>query len=76
MWKLERNGLLVPQGPEDPHGASAKGDPMSSPLSGHYHTLPAGTQLPPGLGIVGDGQDVGGSRAPTHHTIYPSSDDL
>ena len=25
-----------------------------------------------GLAVVADGEDVGGSHSPTHHTIYPA----
>jgi hypothetical protein len=39
---------------------------------GQSHTLPAGTQLPPGLGVIADGKDVGGTHAPGHHSIVPT----
>jgi RHS repeat-associated protein len=43
-----------------------------TPLSGKYHKLPAGTQLPEGLGFHADGKDVGGSMSYGHRTIYPT----
>lgn len=57
-------------------GASAFGDVNQAPLAGHYHTLPAGTPLPNGLGLIADGSDIYQSsrRGPTHHTIYPTRD--
>src|SRR6478752_5964490 len=58
--------------PSTSQGASTFGDPSKAPVSGNYHKLPAGTQLPEGLGVVSDGKDVGGSHAPTHHTIVPT----
>jgi hypothetical protein len=48
------------------------GDPTQAPHCGHYHTLPAGTELPEGLSVVADGADVGGSHAPTHHMLSPA----
>ena len=41
-----------------PRGASNVLDVNSAPLSGHYHMLPAGTQMPDGLDIIADGIDV------------------
>jgi hypothetical protein len=64
-------GLL---GPGTPGGASAFGDPSQAPIAGHYHVLPAGTELPEGLQVVADGADVGGPHSPTHHTVRPSRD--
>jgi hypothetical protein len=61
-------------GPATFGGASAFGEPAQAPLRGHYHVLPAGTELPEGLTVVADGIDVGGSHAPTHHTVAPSKD--
>jgi hypothetical protein len=45
-----------------------------SPLTGHYFLLPAGTELPTGLSVVADGQDVrpDSISQPTHYTIFPS----
>lgn len=53
-------------------GASSFGDVQFAPLSGHYHKIEAGTRLPSGIAVIADGRDVGGNRAPTHHTIYPN----
>ena len=53
-------------------GASTFGDPKMAPLTGHYHRIPRGVLVPPGLGVVADGPEVNGStNPPTHHTIYP-----
>ncbi len=65
------NGFIGPA--EPPEGASTFGDPAQAPLAGHYHRLRAGTMLSEGLGIKADGIDIaGGTRQPTHHTIYPT----
>ncbi len=53
-------------------GASSFGDVQFAPLSGHYHKIEAGTRLPSGIAVIADGRDVGGNRAPTHHTICPN----
>ena len=66
------DGMLVPQRPPSPTGASTFGDPGQAPLSGHYHTIPEGTEMPPGVGVVRDGVDVGGFLPATHATIYPT----
>ncbi|WP_419686033.1 RHS repeat-associated core domain-containing protein [Burkholderia theae] len=59
-------------GPTTAGGASTFGDVNKAPISGAYHRLPAGTELPDGIDVVADGKDVGGSHAATHHTICPS----
>lgn len=67
-------GQIGPESPPFPNGASTFGDPKAAPLTGHYHRLPKGTQLPDGMKVVADGVDVN-PRSPhprTHHTIYPS----
>lgn len=61
---------------QPPTGASTFGDIQYAPLTGHYHKLDKNTLLPEGLDVVADGRDVGGSRSPTHHTIYPSREML
>jgi hypothetical protein len=61
-------------GPGTPGGASTFGDLAQSAAAGHYHVLPAGTELPEGLQVTADGADVGGERAPTHHTLSPTRD--
>src|SRR5207245_517808 len=67
-------GLLGPQGPKDPLGASAFSDPLRTPLNGHYHKLPVGTILPAGLEVVADGTDANPNshHSPTHHTFFPT----
>jgi hypothetical protein len=54
------------------HGASTYIDPKQAPVTGQYHVLPSGTELPDGLAIHADGQDVGGSAPVGHGTIYPT----
>ncbi|MDX1945769.1 MAG: hypothetical protein SFU86_10265 [Pirellulaceae bacterium] len=58
-----------------PQGASSFADPVRSGLTGHYHRLPAGTELPTGLAVTADGCDVvPESPLPeTHHTIHLES---
>ncbi|WP_432422939.1 RHS repeat-associated core domain-containing protein [Variovorax boronicumulans] len=58
-------------GPTRTQGASTYGNPQKSPISGTYHQIPAGTNMPDGLGIEADGKDVGGAHGETHHTICP-----
>ncbi|HEY9650960.1 MAG TPA: hypothetical protein V6C95_09875 [Coleofasciculaceae cyanobacterium] len=64
------NDSVKPTNP--PTGASTFGDVQYAPLTGHYHKLNQGTELPEGLDVIADGRDVGGTHSPTHHTIYPS----
>jgi hypothetical protein len=59
---------------DPPTGASTFGDPAQAPLTGHYHQIPGGTEMPEGLRVLADGSDVGGPHPPTHHTIVPSRD--
>jgi RHS repeat-associated protein len=54
-------------------GASTTTDPAGSGLTGNYHRLPAGTDLPDGLGVHADGSDVGGLGPAGHRTIYPTA---
>ena len=65
------DGTLAPQSPPFPQGASTFSDPSNAPLTGHYHRLPAGTELPTSINVVADGLDVNpASNLPrTHHTI-------
>lgn len=67
---VDPEGNVHPTTP--PEGASTFGDPNQAPLTGHYHKVPEGTPMPEGLGVKADGVDVGGTHAPTHHTIYPT----
>lgn len=66
------DNMLPTQAPPLPRGASTFSDPSQAPLTGHYHRLPAGTQLPSGFDVIADGLDVN-PRFPnpaTHHTIF------
>jgi hypothetical protein len=66
-------GPYAPTGPLDEvGGASTYIDAESSGLNGHYYGIPAGTELPEGLGIQADGEDVGGTAPSGHRTIYPT----
>ena len=64
------DGMLRPQGPPEPMGASTFAGPGQAPLSGHYHSIPEGTQMPPGMCVLRDGVDVGGLQSLTHATIF------
>ncbi|MEJ3741947.1 LamG-like jellyroll fold domain-containing protein [Actinomycetes bacterium KLBMP 9797] len=68
------DGLVVPQSGPLPRGASTFGDPEKAPLSGAYHSIPEGTELPEGLAVVADGVDVipNSPHPETHHSIYPT----
>ncbi len=68
--EIGQDGMLVPQGPPSPVGASTFADPAQAPLSGHYWTIPEGTSMPQGMGVLRDGVDVGGLQPATHATIY------
>lgn len=52
-------------------GASVFSDPLHPDvkLSEHYHVLPAGTVLPPGMEYFADGADVGGTEPTGHFTV-------
>jgi hypothetical protein len=65
-------GIILPDSSPLPQGALAFGDPRRSGLSGHFHRLPAGIELPPGWQITADGCDVlpESSLSETHHTIH------
>nr|WP_233978803.1 RHS repeat-associated core domain-containing protein [Pectobacterium versatile] len=76
---VDANGMVKSQADELlPQGASTTLDPNKSPLSGHYHTIPKGSELPDGLSIKVDGKDVipGSPHAAGHATIYPTRDML
>ena len=68
--------IVGPEQPPLPKGASTMKDVNSAPLTGNYHVIPEGTELPDGLGVISDGKDVIGSEghAPGHHTIYPTKE--
>jgi hypothetical protein len=65
-------GIILPDTSPLPQGASMFADPRRSGLTGHFHRLPAGTELPQGLQITADGCDVlPESPLPeTHHTLH------
>jgi hypothetical protein len=66
-------GPYAPTSPLDEvPGASSFTDAGQSGLSGHYWTLPSGTELPDGIDIHADGADVGGDAPWGHRTFYPS----
>ena len=66
--------MVGPELAESASGASTVADVTSVALTGHYFLLPAGTELPEGLDVVADGQDVlpDSIHPPTHRTIFPS----
>lgn len=68
----DADGMLLPQTPPFPNGASTFADPGKASLTGPYHRLPAGSELPPGLDVVADGLDVNlaSPHLETHHTIF------
>ncbi|MED1790097.1 hypothetical protein P4V47_21930 [Brevibacillus laterosporus] len=70
----EFEDYVGPNFPPLPKGASTVTDVNKAPLSGHYHVLPAGTELPSGLGVIADGKDVlkNSTHGPGHNTIYPT----
>ncbi|HDT0722406.1 TPA: hypothetical protein QIB97_003529 [Proteus mirabilis] len=62
-------------GKSKPQGKSITRTPEESGLTGHYHSIPADTKLPDGLGIKHDGRDMpGGYMSPGHSTVYPTKD--
>jgi hypothetical protein len=65
-------GFLHPDPSPMPPGASSFGDPARSGLTGHFHRLPAGSELPPELEVTADGCDrLPESPLPaTHHTFH------
>ena len=70
----DEQGMVGPEPPNSPTGASAYGDTAQSGLTGHYYLLPAGTELPLGLDAIADGMDVrpDSLQKPTHYTIFPT----
>jgi hypothetical protein len=67
-------GPFTPTAPTDKaDGASTFIDPERTTLSGNYHELPSRTELPPGLAVHANGEDVGGLQPWGHRTIYPST---
>ncbi len=66
------DGMLSLQAPPFPEDASAFANPDNAPLTGHYHRLLSGSELPQGLDVVAGGLDVNvASYQPvTNHTIF------
>jgi hypothetical protein len=69
-------GPYAPQAPTDEvHGGStfkSVEDGQRIGLTGQVFRLEAGSELPSGLGVHADGEDVGGNQARGHRTIFPS----
>ena len=65
--------MVGPEVPPFPRGASLFADAEAAPLTGQYHRLPHGTELPPGFGVIPDGLDVhpNSLQPPGHHTLFP-----
>lgn len=59
-----------------PEGASTFIDPTLASLRGHYHRLPAGTDLPSGVLVLRDGRDMFDDSLHNvgHATIYTTDD--
>lgn len=72
-YVLDGSGMMGPEHPPFPAGASLFGDPQQAPLRGHFHRLAAGTTIPPDLEIVADGIDINSNsiHPATHHTLFP-----
>lgn len=72
-YVVDEMGMIAPEKPPFPAGASLFADPLQSPLHGHFHRLASGTIIPVGLDIVADGADIySNSMHPaTHHTLFP-----
>jgi hypothetical protein len=70
----DKEGMVGPEEPPLPAGASTFGDPYRTTLTGHFHRLPKGTPLPSGLEVVADGPEIHPESVnqPTHHTLYPT----
>jgi hypothetical protein len=70
----DAEGMVGPEEPPLPAGASTFADPHQTTLTGHYHRLPKGTVLPAGLGVIADGPEdhPESVNQPTHYTIYPT----
>ena len=75
--KVEEDGIVKSQkNKEKKTGKSAFSFPLeNAPLTGHYHTIKAGTELPNGLEIINDGEPFG-EHSKGHYTIYPTEDML
>jgi hypothetical protein len=74
---VDANGNVHP--PQQPvtsqsnvSGKSLFGDQGQAPLTGWWWWILDQTAMPEGIAIIADGSDVGGTQAPTHHTLYPT----
>lgn len=69
----DATGMIGPEQPPFPAGASLFADAQQAPLRGHYHRLAAGTVIPPGLEVVADGIDIHSNsiHPATHYTLFP-----
>ncbi|WUT01632.1 hypothetical protein OHA46_33335 (plasmid) [Streptomyces sp. NBC_00708] len=66
-------GPFAPQSPmDDTPGKSTFVYPEVAPVTGQFHVLAPDAELPLGLGIHADGEDVGGMKEWGHRTIYPT----
>ncbi|ADP79414.1 DUF6531 domain-containing protein [Pseudofrankia inefficax] len=66
------DGMIIPQEPPEVKGASTFADVTKVPVRGIYHSIPADTPMPDGIGLIRDGRDAGGVHFPTHASIYPT----
>ncbi|HEY7782163.1 MAG TPA: hypothetical protein VIC85_18380, partial [Ktedonobacterales bacterium] len=73
---VDENGMVSSQDPTqgDAQGKSGTVDPANSGLKGHYYSLPQGTELSDGIGVIRDGADVNGRMPAGHVTFYPTID--
>jgi hypothetical protein len=69
----DQENMVGPDLPESANGCSTFADVNACPLTGHYHVLLSGTELPAGLEVVSNGKDVNPEslHPPTHHSIFP-----
>jgi len=70
----DTDGMVGPESGPPWNGISTYANLAEARMTGHYHRLPAGTELPDGLAVIADGlliqdEDV---LPPSHHTIYPA----
>lgn len=71
---VESGNDIIGNSQTEVKGASTFANVNKAPLTGKYYTLPAGTRLPDGLGVVADGIEVNPSsgHTETHYTICPT----
>jgi hypothetical protein len=75
-YSVDDSGKLAPQsGQEWPNGFSTNSSMAGVPRGG-FNTdmwrLPAGTELPEGMGVIQDGSEMGGPSPEGHVTFYPT----